>query len=414
MASKWLSKKRKLNHEQDKSEEPKVDQFTLRFPRLTEKILGQLDNQSLERFKEVSRSLKMTVENQRIYWIRMIQNYTKKNNQFEKEWKEAVQKTPIESVKRIATAIIWNNSDIRNLTCFDQVMSPLSIAAASGDLFLFNYLMEAKTEDFFTSKFLNGKTPFHLAASLGKHDICQVMIEKSKGIPMDDLGYTPLHCAAEQGDFGICELFLKGLVDKNPTSNNGTTPLHVAAKQGHFYVCDLIMKLLVDKNPADNRGLTPLHEAAEGGHLAICDLIMKELVEKNPVTNLGVTPLHEAAGGGYLDICELYMKKVAAKNPAMNNGLTPLHWAAEDGHLDVCELIMFELGDQNPAANDGSTPLHKAAEWGHLNVCELICNNVQDKNPKDINGETPLEIARERKDWKLLYFLIAQNGLNLS
>ena len=33
------------------------------------------------------------------------------NNKFEKEWKEAVQKTPIESMKRIARAI-WNNSDI--------------------------------------------------------------------------------------------------------------------------------------------------------------------------------------------------------------------------------------------------------------------------------------------------------------
>ena len=251
MASKWLGKRRKLNHEHEKSEQPKLDQFTLRFPCLTEKILGQLDNETLERFKEVSRSLNMTVENQRIYWIRMIQNYTKKNNKFEKEWKEAVQKTPIESMKRIARAI-WNNSDIRNLVCFDQVMSPLSIAASSGDLFLFKYLMEAKTEDFFTSKFLNGNTPFHLAAYLGKHDICEVMIEKSKGIPMDDFGYTPLHCAAEQGDFDICELFLKWLVDKNPTSNSGSTPFHVAAKQGHFYVCDLIMKLLVDKNPSDN------------------------------------------------------------------------------------------------------------------------------------------------------------------
>ena len=152
MASKWLGKRRKLNHEHEKSEQPKLDQFTLRFPCLTEKILGQLDNETLERFKEVSRSLNMTVENQRIYWIRMIQNYTKKNNKFEKEWKEAVQKTPIESMKKIARAI-WNNSDIRNLVCFDQVMSPLSIAASSGDLFLFKYLMEAKTEDFFTSKF---------------------------------------------------------------------------------------------------------------------------------------------------------------------------------------------------------------------------------------------------------------------
>ena len=68
-----------MNHEHEKSEQPKLDQFTLRFPCLTEKILGQLDNETLERFKEVSRSLNMTVENQRIYWIRKIQKYAQKN-----------------------------------------------------------------------------------------------------------------------------------------------------------------------------------------------------------------------------------------------------------------------------------------------------------------------------------------------
>ena len=81
---------KRMSHGQEELEMPKLDQFTLRFPDLTEKILGQLDNEHLEKFKTVSRSLKMTVENQRIYWIRMIQNYTKKNNQFEMEWNEAV------------------------------------------------------------------------------------------------------------------------------------------------------------------------------------------------------------------------------------------------------------------------------------------------------------------------------------
>ena len=49
MASKWLGKRRKLNHEHEKSEQPKLDQFTLRFPCLTEKILGQLDNETKQK-----------------------------------------------------------------------------------------------------------------------------------------------------------------------------------------------------------------------------------------------------------------------------------------------------------------------------------------------------------------------------
>ena len=84
--SQWMS------HGQKELEMPKLDQFTLRFPDLTEKILGQLDDEDLEKFKTVGRSLKITVENQRIYWIRKIQKYAQNKNHFEKEWKEAVKK----------------------------------------------------------------------------------------------------------------------------------------------------------------------------------------------------------------------------------------------------------------------------------------------------------------------------------
>ena len=44
--SQRLIKKRKLSHGQEQSEMLKLEQFTLRFPDLTEKILGQLDNES--------------------------------------------------------------------------------------------------------------------------------------------------------------------------------------------------------------------------------------------------------------------------------------------------------------------------------------------------------------------------------
>ena len=40
-----------MPHRQDESEMPKLDQFTLRFPDLTEEILSQLDNEHLEKFK---------------------------------------------------------------------------------------------------------------------------------------------------------------------------------------------------------------------------------------------------------------------------------------------------------------------------------------------------------------------------
>ena len=278
----------------------------------------------------------------------------KKVNKFENEWKEAVQKTPIEILKKIATEI-WTNSD-RNIPSFGQGMSPLGIASASGDLDLFTYMMEEKALDL-DSKDQNGVTPIHLAAYFGHNDICKVIIGKSEGIPRDNCGFTPLHYAAQIGHFATYKLIMKKLKDKNPA---------IGCDSGTIFSL---------------HGLTPLHKAARQGHLAICELIIKELIDKNPATYRGDTPLHIAAAGGFLDICELIVKEVV---------------------------------DKNPANVDGITPLHRAAKNDNLEICELICNNVQDKNPEDIDGITPLEMARVNKDWKLLHFLITANGLHLS
>ena len=148
----------------------------------------------------------MTVENQRIYWIRKIQKYAQNNNHFEKEWKEAVKKTPIEILKTIATEI-WTNRDVRRLFSRGRGMSPQGIASASGNLDLFTYLMEEKTEDL-NSKIPNGRTPFHFAAYAGHHDICQVLIGKFEGIPRDNRGITPLHHAAHEGHLNVNYNFL--------------------------------------------------------------------------------------------------------------------------------------------------------------------------------------------------------------
>ena len=314
--SQWMS------HGQKELEMPKLDQFTSRFPDLTEEILSQLDNEHLEKFKTVGRSLKMTVENQRIYWIRKIQKYAQNNNLSEKEWKEAVKKTPIEILKTIATEI-WTNLDVTRLVMHAGGMSPLGIASASGNLDLFTYLMEEKTEDL-NSKNQNGNSPFHFAACAGHHDICQVLIGKLERFPRDD-----------------CDLIMKELADKNPAGNSGLTPLHAAAQEGHLNVCDLIMKEVADKNPAGNSGITPLHVSAREGHLNVCDAIMKELVEKNPAANNGITPLHKAAERGHFDICQLICNNVQNKNPEDINGVTPLDIAR--GNNDW-KLVVFLSG----------------------------------------------------------------------
>ena len=106
------------------------------------------------------------------------------------------------------------------------------------------------------------------------------------------------------------------------------------------------------------------------------------------------------------------------KNPQSQDveRFTPLHLAAQYGHFDICEFICLnlELEDRNPKDREGKAPLHLAARNGHFDVCKLLCLNLQEKNPLDQYRRTPIDDAYRWKQWKIVYFLIAQNNLHCS
>ena len=276
-----------------------------------------------------------------------------------------------------------------------------------------------------------GHTPFHTAANyrhndsryayhqkdsteiVGHFEICKLIFE-STGFqnPSDNDGKTPLHFAASNGNFKICQMIIEKVDAPNPTSNFFPyTPLHIAAKNGYFEICKLIVEKLVDKNPRDVNGDTPLHRAASNDHFEICQLIIGGIVEKNPRGEIGYTPLHFAARNNNLEICKLIIGQIADKNPINNLGVTPLHYAAENDSLEICQLIIGGLEETNPSDNDGNTPLHCAVRNFNFEICKLLCQNSNNKNPKNDRGKTPLDLAFERKDPKIVYFLIGENNL---
>ena len=92
-------------------------------------------------------------------------------------------------------------------------------------------------------------------------------------------------------------------------------------------------------------------------------------------------------------------------------GYTPLHHAAEKNNFEICKLIIGNIEENNPSDNRGNTPLHHAAKNSNLEICKLICQDITDKNPKNNSGLTPLDYAYEKKDPRVLYFLIGENNL---
>ena len=379
----------KMEIDCSKKDQIMIEEIFARFPDLTEVILGKLDDRSLVSCREVSKTWQEYVDSQRFFWIRKILKYANPQTKFHCEWKIFLDKTPMKILK-IFAKFVWIAPQIES--------SPLYVAGALGDIDIFNGIKE--------------KTGLN---------------EDSK----NNLGYTPFHSAAYNNRLKLCKVIIEKVEDKNPGSYGGETPLHQAASKGHLRVCQLIMGKLQNKNPESKTGVTPLHKAASKGHLSVCQLIIEKGLlwkNKNPRDHDESTPLHEAASSGHVNICQLICEKIAGTglhhqsssqpkkvygiNPGNDKGVTPLHLAAKLGHFEVCKFLTLNIQRKNPKDDMGVTPLHFAAKSGHLDVCKLLCSYLEDKNPMDKYGRTPLDNASFNKQWKIVYFLIAENNLN--
>ena len=408
-----------------------------RFPQLTEEIFGLLDYQTLVKCSEVNESWHNTAINQRLYWIQVICKYTNSKEEYHKQWMKATEKTPFDTLKRLAGLARDNCKIDPRWAIWDSILeredesepelSLFHILVSEGDIDLFKYVARkiGYKHMFATEKSRwdnrNEYTPLHEAASIGNFDICKFIIDQvNDKNPANDAGTTPFHMAANyyrdssenDGHFEICQLIFEATGFQNPPNINGATPLHSAAYNGNLKICEMIVEKVDDKNPRNNCGETPLHSAAKEGHFEICQLIVEKVVMKNPRNNHGETPLHCAAEKCHLEICQLIIGKIEEKNPREDDyGYTPLHYAAENNNLEICKLIIGNIGENNPSDNRGTTPLHHAAKNSNLEICKLICEDIVDKNPKNNSGISPLDHAYEKKDPRVLYFLIGENNL---
>ena len=215
-------------------------------------ILNNVDNKSLANFRKASRENRNFLDNERFYWIRHINKYSKNLEEFKDSWKKVVNKTPVDFLKNLTFDV---QSFLKTTsTRYEAQWHPLFIGAEKGSLLLCEHIGK-RTGNVNPRRQIDGVTPLSFAAHVGRLEICAFLI--------------------------------KHLDDKNPRENDGWTPLHRATQGGHIEVCKLLLDHLDDKNlgninPACNEGVTPLHAAASYGHLKICKILIKDLDDKNP------------------------------------------------------------------------------------------------------------------------------------
>ena len=247
-----------------------VENICLRFPHILEQINELLDNKSLIKCKEVSRTMCSIIENQKsgsFLTKRVIQSYINNSNEFAEEWNIVLKKLPVGKLNVFGILVKKFYKAVPSRTQFQW--SPMHIAAERGDMNFCKLIAKLGTIKSYkwsplyfsaqeghleVSKFLYKKfgdkqnfhgSAQHLAAKNGHLEIYKFLFEKSNDInPIMQELITPLHLAAQYGHFDLCKFICDNNNDQypNPLRSDWNTPLTLAVHRGHFKIARLIHK----------------------------------------------------------------------------------------------------------------------------------------------------------------------------
>ena len=82
-----------------------MEEILLRFPKLGQDIFNLIDDQSLVASRKVNKVWNTFLDNNKLFWIRIIKSYQRNQVGFEKQWKSMLKKIPLETSRVMAIAI---------------------------------------------------------------------------------------------------------------------------------------------------------------------------------------------------------------------------------------------------------------------------------------------------------------------
>ena len=130
-----------------------MEVLCVRFSFVFKKLLFNLDDQCLIKLKEASRQVSHHIDNERYYYIRIIQKLFEQHNgcagELSESWKKVIEKTPIKIIRQLAmvtTNFIKTPRSVRAWKNDTLPWHPLHVVAEQGHLELLNHVIE-KTGD---------------------------------------------------------------------------------------------------------------------------------------------------------------------------------------------------------------------------------------------------------------------------
>ena len=282
----------------------------------------------------------------------------------------------------VAVIFGWNDvldRLISNGYCVNHISStklrtPLAEAAAQGNVWAVNRLLEAKAD--VNIKDAEGKNPLMIALDEDHLQMVVPLLENGTDIDaQDNDGVSALHYAADRGNLAAVRILLqrKPLLQKTAVTYWNQTPTHLAAEHDYDEIVKELHQYGADLEVQSKGGFRPIHVAAFHDSLKVAQLLANLHIELNSLCGDDRTVLHIAAEYSGIEFVQLILTINPDINAQENETLnTPLHLAASGGNTRVCRLLLDRGSTVDLPNKSNQTALHLAVLDGHPETANLL------------------------------------------
>ena len=248
----------------------------------------------------------------------------------------------------------------------------------------------------------SGKTPLHMACTLGNLSSLQLLLQRGADPNLQDKkGNSAVHTAIlANTDIKVLELLLERTgTTTTGTKTTGTTTPSAAASTTSVIQCKV--------NVQNLRGHSPLLLAVSVGNNAAVDLLLEHGADVNLCSRDGKSSLMLACMNKNPSVCSSLIDKGADILARDHNGKDILHYAVLGGNLEIYLKVESLLAKRDFDYCDYSESLLVASQKGFA----LILGYLIDKLPCDINyitelRQSALHIAVQGKHKKTVRVLL--------
>lgn len=256
-----------------------------------------------------------------------------------------------------------------------------------------------------------GRTPFMLAARLGKAEIARLLLDNEIDLfPIDDYGHTSLILALRYLPEDIClDIISKGN-QLNTVDQDGYSPLMIAAKNELEDAAELLLNMGVDITNKNNAGKDALYYSCYYGLDDISERLIKNGSPTDGSNSNGYNTLMAAFEHSAPRIVDLLIDNGVSLNEATETGWSTLHGALRFGHREAARKIFHQSSYLETKSSDNWTPLHLATRYDNPEIAlALIDKGVELDVPND-NQWTPLHLALRYNQKEIACAIIEKGG----